>query len=168
MGRVRRYKKLKSCDPFAKRRKSEVDEKYDQPPSDIEDDFEGDGQDDDLLFVSRTEDERRGGAVPFKGGGMPAAAAALWEARNGESGGGGHGGQGGPGRPGGSSSRSGSGSGSKDNTGGEEAVESKAKKRARKRAGGEGGDSGRARGALDQGRDLRRAGGAGARAAGGA
>ena len=83
MGRVRRYKKLKSCDPFAKRRKSEVDEKYDQPPSDIEDDFEGDGQDDDLLFVSRSEDERRGGAggaVPFKGGGMPAAAAAKYMA----------------------------------------------------------------------------------------
>ena len=42
MGRVRRYKKIKACDPFAKKRKGAVEgeKEYDLPP-DGEDDFEG-------------------------------------------------------------------------------------------------------------------------------
>jgi len=33
MGRVRRYKKCKAIDPFAKKRKAEVDVLHDEPPS---------------------------------------------------------------------------------------------------------------------------------------
>jgi hypothetical protein len=32
MGRVRRYKKYKACDPYAKKQKSEIDLVHDQPP----------------------------------------------------------------------------------------------------------------------------------------
>jgi hypothetical protein len=32
MGRVRRYKKIKSIDPFAKKKKAEIDTIYDEPP----------------------------------------------------------------------------------------------------------------------------------------
>lgn len=32
MGRVRKYKKIKACDPFAKRKKAEVDVVHDEPP----------------------------------------------------------------------------------------------------------------------------------------
>ena len=32
MGRVKRYKKFKACDPFAKRTKAEVDTVHDEPP----------------------------------------------------------------------------------------------------------------------------------------
>ena len=39
MGRVKRYKKLKACDPCAPKRKAEGEEKYDLPP--IESDDEG-------------------------------------------------------------------------------------------------------------------------------
>lgn len=36
MGRVRRYKKFKACDPFSKRGKTEVDTIHDEPPSQFE------------------------------------------------------------------------------------------------------------------------------------
>lgn len=37
MGRVKRYKKLKACDPCAPKRKAEGEEKYDLPPMDSDD-----------------------------------------------------------------------------------------------------------------------------------
>jgi hypothetical protein len=33
MGRVRRYKKFKACDPFSKRKITEVDNVHDEPPN---------------------------------------------------------------------------------------------------------------------------------------
>jgi hypothetical protein len=45
MGRVRRYKKLKSCDPFAKKKPVVEDPRFNQVPSDIEDDFSADEDD---------------------------------------------------------------------------------------------------------------------------
>ena len=37
MGRVKRYKKLKACDPCAPKRKPEGEDKYDLPPVDSDD-----------------------------------------------------------------------------------------------------------------------------------
>jgi len=37
MGRVRKYKKLKSCDPFSKKKKTEADTTHDEPPDVFED-----------------------------------------------------------------------------------------------------------------------------------
>jgi hypothetical protein len=37
MGRVRRYKKIKSIDPFAKKQKAELDTVHDEPPQDFQD-----------------------------------------------------------------------------------------------------------------------------------
>ena len=37
MGRVRKYKKFKACDPFSKRGKAEVDIIHDEPPEIHED-----------------------------------------------------------------------------------------------------------------------------------
>jgi hypothetical protein len=37
MGRVRRYKKIKAIDPFAKKQKAELDTVHDEPPQDFQD-----------------------------------------------------------------------------------------------------------------------------------
>ena len=88
MGRVRRYKKLKSCDPFAKKKRVADDgsEKYDEPPSDVEDDFLGDGLNDDLIFLRKEGEERQlhrdqqeALTSNRRTSLMPAAAAALWD-----------------------------------------------------------------------------------------
>ena len=41
MGRVKRYKKIKACDPFAKRPRSEVDTNVNDPPINLDNDFAG-------------------------------------------------------------------------------------------------------------------------------
>jgi hypothetical protein len=66
MGRVSRYKKLKSCDPFAKKKAVVVDPKYDQEPSLNDDDFTAWSDDDLEGFDECSKDTGNAWAKPKK------------------------------------------------------------------------------------------------------